>query len=148
MLWIGADLRAGAGASRSAVERESSRPTSTRSGMSSSAWISRSGMMSHHRHAGRVQADASILPFPDAVFDVIVIGDGPLFAAETVRLLARGGALVWSNALGSEAPYFQRTEDIWDALTEADPRSSWSAVRSDALWGSWVVFRRGVSEHR
>jgi SAM-dependent methyltransferase len=104
------------------------------------------GMMTHQRHACRVQADASILPFPDEAFDVIVIGDGPLFAAETVRLLAGGGTLVWSNALGSGAPYFLRTADIWDALAKADPGSSWSAIESDAMWGSWAVFRRGESE--
>ncbi len=83
------------------------------------------GMMSHQRRACQVQADASILPFLDATFDVIVIGDGPLFAAETVRLLALGGTLVLSNALGSGAPYFQRTADIWDA---ADEGRSWVIV--------------------
>ncbi len=104
------------------------------------------GMMSHQRHACQVQADASILPFPDGAFNVIVIGDGPLFVAETVRLLASSGTLVWSNALGQGAPYFLRTLDIRDALVKADQRSSWSAVESDAMWGSWAVFRRGESE--
>jgi SAM-dependent methyltransferase len=104
------------------------------------------GMMAHQRHACQVQADASILPFPDSAFDVIAIGDGPLFAAETVRLLANNGTLIWSNALGSGAPYFRTTTDIWDALVRVDPGTSWSAVESVALWGSWAVFRRGVSE--
>ncbi len=103
------------------------------------------GMMAHQRHACQVQADASILPFPDAAFDAIVIGDGPLFVAETVRVLAHAGTFVWSNALGSGAPYFQRTADIWDALTKQAPDSSWAAVESEALWGSWAVFRRGAS---
>lgn len=74
------------------------------------------GMMAHQMHARRVQADASILPFPDAAFDVIAIGDGPLFPAEAVRLLTPDGALIWSNALGSGAPYFQKTADLLDAL--------------------------------
>lgn len=104
------------------------------------------GMMAHQKHACQVQADASILPFPDAAFEVIVIGDGPLFPAETVRLLAQDGALIWSNALGSGAPYFQRTADLWDALTKESPESLWSAVESEALWGSWAIFHRGPSE--
>jgi len=104
------------------------------------------GMMAHQNHACQVQADASILPFPDAAFDVIVIGDGPLFPAETVRLLAQDGALIWSNALGSGAPYFQKTTDLWDALTKQSPGSSWSAVESEALWGSWAIFSREPGE--
>jgi SAM-dependent methyltransferase len=102
------------------------------------------GMMSHQRYGSQVQADANNLPFADAAFSVVVIGDGPLFAAETVRLLAQHGALIWSNALGAGAPYFQPTDDIRDALTEVAPESSWSAVESEALWGSWAVFRRSV----
>jgi len=104
------------------------------------------GMMSHQRLACQVQADASILPFADGAFDVIVIGDGPLFVAETVRLLVRNGTLVWSNALGQGAPYFLRTAAIWDALVKADPGASWSAVESEALWGSWAVFCRDEGE--
>ena len=104
------------------------------------------GMMANQRHARQIQADAGRLPFPDRAFDVIVIGDGPLFVAETVRLLAGTATLIWSNALGSGAPYFQRTADIWDALVRADSASSWSAVESVALWGSWAVFRRQMSD--
>jgi SAM-dependent methyltransferase len=101
-------------------------------------------MMSHQRHACQIQADASGLPFADAAFSVIAIGDGPLFAAEAVRILGQSGALIWSNALGAGAPYFQPTTDILDALTEVDPESSWSAVQSEALWGSWAVIRRSA----
>jgi SAM-dependent methyltransferase len=104
------------------------------------------GMMAHQQSAPQVQADASNLPFQSGAFDVIAIGDGPLFAAETVRLLAQDGALIWSNALGSGAPYFQRTTDIWDALAAEAPASPWSAIESEALWGSWAVFRRGASK--
>ncbi len=104
------------------------------------------GMMAHQKHACQVQADASVLPFLDATFDVIVIGDGPLFPAETVRLLAQEGTLIWSNALGSGAPYFQRTADLWDALTQESPESSWSAAESEAQWGSWAIFHRRPTE--
>jgi SAM-dependent methyltransferase len=102
------------------------------------------GMMARQQHGCQVRADASILPFPDAAFDVVVIGDGPLFAGETARLIPRGGALIWSNALGSGAPYFQRTVDLIDALTGEAPEPPWTAVESDALWGSWAVFSRGA----
>ena len=42
-------------------------------------------MMVRHRTTRQIQSDASMLPFPDQCFDVIVIGDGPLFAHETVE---------------------------------------------------------------
>ena len=102
------------------------------------------GMMSHQQHTCQIQADASSLPFTDATFNVIAIGDGPLFAAETARILHQGGALIWSNALGEGAPYFQPIDDILDVLTEVAPESSWSAVQSEALWGSWAVIRRAA----
>jgi SAM-dependent methyltransferase len=104
------------------------------------------GMMSHQQYTCQVQADASSLPFTDAAFSVIAIGDGPLFAAETVRVLRPDGALLWSNALGAGAPYYQPTDDILDALTEVAPDSSWSAVQSEALWGSWAVVRRAADQ--
>ena len=95
------------------------------------------------RPSGRqVQADARTLPFPESAFDVIVIGDAPLFADEMVRLLTPEGAVIWSNALGRGAPYYLPTVDMWDALVGAAPDSTWSAVESEALWGSWVVFGR------
>ena len=99
-------------------------------------------MMLRQRTGRQVQADASTLPFPDGAFNVIVIGDAPLFADEVVRLLASDGAVIWSNALGQGAPYHLPTVDMWDAFVGAAPDSRWSAVESEALWGSWVVFHR------
>jgi SAM-dependent methyltransferase len=99
-------------------------------------------MMVRRRNARQIQADASVLPFADHSFDVVVIGDAPLFADETVRLLSPTGMLIWSNALGTGAPYHVPTMSLWDALVRAAPRSKWSALESEALWGSWVVFRR------
>ena len=86
-------------------------------------------------------------PFPDGVFDVIVIGDAPLFTQEVVTLLASVGAVIWSNALGQGAPYYLPTVDIWDALIGAAPDSKWSAIESEALWGSWAVFHRSEMTH-
>ena len=103
-------------------------------------------MMLRRPTGGQVRADASALPFPEGSFDVIVIGDAPLFADEMVRVLASSGTLIWSNALGQGAPYYQRTIDLWDALVRAAPYPAWSAVESEALWGSWVVFRRTLAE--
>jgi SAM-dependent methyltransferase len=99
-------------------------------------------MMLRHRARRQIQADASSLPFRDGAFNAIVIGDAPLFAEEVVRLLAPEGALIWSNALGQGAPYYLPTADMWDALAAAAPGSRWSAVESEALWGSWAVFHR------
>jgi SAM-dependent methyltransferase len=102
-------------------------------------------MMLRQRTGRQVQADASTLPFPESAFNVIVIGDAPLFVAEMVRLLASDGVLIWSNALGPGAPYYLPTVDMWDAMVAATPDSKWSAVESEALWGSWVVFHRSES---
>jgi SAM-dependent methyltransferase len=90
----------------------------------------------------RVRADASKLPFADQSFEAVVIGDAPLFAGEVVRVLSSNGAVVWSNALGTGAPYYLPTLDIWDAMVRADRESSWSALESEALWGTWVVLHR------
>ena len=99
-------------------------------------------MMLRQRTGRQVQADASTLPFSERAFSAIVIGDAPLFAEEVVRLLASEGAVIWSNALGQGAPYYLPTVDLWDALVGVAPDSKWSAVESEALWGSWVVFHR------
>jgi SAM-dependent methyltransferase len=99
-------------------------------------------MMSRGQAGRQVQADASRLPFPADSFDVIVIGDAPLFADEMVRILSSSGTLIWSNALGKGAPYYVPSAGLWDALVSAAPYSEWSAVESEALWGRWVVFHR------
>lgn len=99
-------------------------------------------MLARQRHGRQVQGDASILPFNDASFDVVVVGDGPLFAAEVARVLGDYGTVIWTNALGSGAPYFLKTTVLCDALVKASPEATWSVTESEALWGSWVVFRR------
>ncbi len=92
--------------------------------------------------ARRARVDASALPFATGAFAAVVIGDGPLFAAEVIRVLEPEGVLVWSNALGRGAPYFVETELLLDALGTTTPARSWEAVGSEASWGSWVVLRR------
>jgi len=99
-------------------------------------------MLRRQRHGRQVQGDASSLPLADASFDVVVVGDGPLFAAEIVRVLRDVGTVIWSNALGSGAPYHLKTSVICDALASASPTANWTGVESEALWGSWVVLHR------
>ncbi len=100
------------------------------------------GMLAHAASRWRARTDASALPFADDAFAAVVLCDGPLFAAEVLRVLAPDGVLVISNALGQGAPYFVETPLLLDALGQVDPRSAFVAVESEASWGSWVVLRR------
>ena len=100
-------------------------------------------MLCRNPHRLRVRADAAHLPLPADVATVVVIGDGPLFAAEVDRVLRRDGAVVWCNALGTDAPQHVRTEVLVAALSEAS-RGDWDAVQSHAGWGTWVVLRRAT----
>ena len=97
-------------------------------------------MRQHHRR--RIQGDASSLPFGDGSFHVVVVGDGPLFATEVARVLSDAGTVIWTNALGSGAPYFLKASVLCDAFTLLTPNAAWSVIESEALWGSWVVLHR------
>lgn len=97
-------------------------------------------MLRQNRHGLRVRADAAGLPVPDGAAAAIVLGDVPLFAGEVVRTLARGGAVVWCNALGDDAPYHVPTATLVAALS-AFGTATWSAVDSNAGWGTWAVLR-------
>jgi hypothetical protein len=70
----------------------------------------------------------------------VVIGDGPLFAAEVARIMSETGMLAWSNALGHDAPFFVPTETSVAAMTAAAGRP-WDAVESQAHWASGAVLR-------
>jgi SAM-dependent methyltransferase len=98
------------------------------------------GMLQQSRHGQRIQADASRLPLADGIASAVVIGDGPLFAAEITRVLAPNATLVWSNALGNGAPFYLPTAILLDAMTRASGRT-WNAFESEAHWGSWVVLQ-------
>lgn len=90
----------------------------------------------------RVVADASRLPLPDGAAAAVVLGDAPLFAGEVVRVLAATGVVVWSNALGADAPHHVPITTVLDALGRASPRAAWQAVTAEAGWGLWAVLRR------
>jgi methyltransferase family protein len=98
------------------------------------------GMLQQSGHGQRIQADASRLPLADAIASAVVIGDGPLFAAEITRVMAQDATLVWSNALGKDAPFYLPTAILLDAMTSVSGRT-WNAVESEAHWGSWVVLQ-------
>jgi len=99
-------------------------------------------MLMRQHHGRQIQGDASSLPFGDGSFNVVVIGDGPLFAAEVARVLGDEGTVIWTNALGSGAPFFLNTSVLCDAFTLATPNGTWAVTESEASWGSWVVLHR------
>jgi SAM-dependent methyltransferase len=101
------------------------------------------GMLSRSPARHRVQADASRLPLPGGSVDALIIGDGPLFAAEAARVMTGRAVLVWSNALGTGAPFFVPTEILIEVMTAATQRP-WDATESQAHWGSWAVLRPGA----
>ncbi|HEY0452022.1 methyltransferase domain-containing protein [Actinophytocola sp.] len=89
----------------------------------------------------RVVADAACLPVGDRAAAAVVLGDAPLFAGEVTRVLARDGVVVWSNALGTDAPHHVPVDTVATALGDADG-SEWDAVSAEAGWGLWAVLRR------
>jgi SAM-dependent methyltransferase len=89
----------------------------------------------------RVLADASRLPFRAGCAAAVVLADVPLFADEVVRSLAPGGVVVWSNALGEDAPHHVPIRTVLAALEDAS-HTTWSAVTAPAGWGLWAVLQR------
>jgi len=98
------------------------------------------GMLARSAASCRLQADAARLPLAGGCAAAVVIGDGPLFAAEAARVMAPGAALVWSNALGDGAPFFVPAQILAGAMAAATGLP-WDAVCSQAHWGSWAVLR-------
>jgi SAM-dependent methyltransferase len=89
----------------------------------------------------RLIGDASRLPLPAASASAVVLADVPLFAAEVVRVLAPDGVVVWSNALGTDAPHHVPIPAVLEAL-DAATATPFHAVTSEAGWGLWAVLRR------
>jgi SAM-dependent methyltransferase len=87
----------------------------------------------------RVRADAARLPVGDGRAAAVVLGDVPLFAEEVVRVLRPGGVVVWSNALGVDAPHHVPIAVVRSALVRASHGRDWSAVTAEAGWGLWAV---------
>jgi len=95
-----------------------------------------------HRSAApaRILADASRTPLLAARVAAIVLADVPLFAPEMVRILAPHGVVIWSNALGRDAPHHVPVETVRSSLARASG-TRWSAVTAEAGWGLWAVLR-------
>ncbi|MFJ2722906.1 class I SAM-dependent methyltransferase [Streptomyces sp. NPDC087437] len=91
----------------------------------------------HGRSAWRARADASRLPLPDASVTAVAAIDMLLFPAETARVLAPGGVLLWINQLGSDGPLHLPAVTVAAALP-----GTWQATEPKAGWGSWAVLRR------
>ena len=104
------------------------------------------GMLARSAAAARVRADAARLPLADGCAAAVVIGDGPLFAAEAARVMAPGAVLAWSNALGDGAPFFVPVEVLAAVMAAATGRA-WDVVHSQAHWGSWAVLRPAGLPH-
>ncbi|WP_165550250.1 class I SAM-dependent methyltransferase [Kribbella speibonae] len=98
-------------------------------------------MLSRSTAPWRVLGDASRLPVPDGSARAVVLADVPLFAAEIVRTLSADGVVVWSNALGEDAPHHVPIATVLETLEDASD-AAWSAVMSHAGWGLWAVLRR------
>jgi SAM-dependent methyltransferase len=98
-------------------------------------------MLRRSAAAWRVIADASTLPLPGACAAAVVLADVPLFAAEVVRVLRPDGVVVWSNALGTDAPHHVPVDTVLAALNAVADRP-FTALTAEAGWGLWAVLRR------
>jgi ubiquinone/menaquinone biosynthesis C-methylase UbiE len=88
--------------------------------------------------APRVRADASILPFPDDSFQVVMLINMILFPLEVDRVLCEGGAVLWVNTLGDQTPIHLAPHDVLSALP-----GDWTGRTAQAGTGLWLVARRG-----
>lgn len=86
----------------------------------------------------RLRADASRLPFADGSLDAVWLINALLFPAETARVLAPEGAVVWVNTSGPGTPIYLSAEDVRRALG-----GEWAGPASEAAFGTWAVLRRG-----
>ena len=87
--------------------------------------------------APKMQADASMLPFPDGAADLLVLVNMLLFPAEVDRVVRPGGGLLWINTLGHETPIHLSPEAVVDALP-----GSWTATAGRAGSGLWAAVQR------
>ena len=85
----------------------------------------------------KVQADASMLPFPGDAADLLVLVNMLLFPAEVDRVVRPGGGLLWINTLGHETPIHLSPEAVVGALP-----GSWTATAGRAGSGLWAAVQR------
>lgn len=103
-------------------------------------------MLARSAHRWRVRADAARLPIRSAAVAAVVLADAPLITTEVIRVLREDGVIVWSNALGRDAPQHVPTAELIAALDAADQTGRWWTARaSEAGWGSWALLRRATT---
>jgi Methyltransferase domain len=86
---------------------------------------------------GQIQADASALPLRTGSAAVVVLINMFLFPAETSRVLADDGVLLWVSTNGEETPIYLPPADVLSALP-----GTWDGTTSQAGWGTWLTARR------
>ncbi|MFC9636621.1 methyltransferase domain-containing protein [Streptomyces mirabilis] len=91
------------------------------------------------RSSWRVRAGASRLPLTDASGAVIAAIDMLLFPAETARVLAPGGVLLWINQFGCYGPLHLPAATVVEALP-----GTWQATEAEAGWGYSLPHWSGV----
>ncbi len=99
-----------------------------------------SAQMLHHAPnelAPRVNADASMLPFPDRSFDAVLMINMLLFPREVDRVLRPEGTVVWVNTLGDQTPIHLPATDVLAALP-----GTWSGRTARAGTGFWLAAER------
>jgi hypothetical protein len=100
-------------------------------------------MLSHAvtTEAPLLNADASRLPFPDDVADVIVLVNMLLFPSEVERCLSPTGAVVWVSSRAEGTPIHLSAEEV-EAAMSSTATGRWTGLASRAETGSWCVLRR------
>lgn len=93
--------------------------------------------MAAERSPLRVRADACALPMGDGRAAAVAAIDMLLFPAETARVLAPDGVLLWINQLGADGPLHLTAAEVAAALP-----GDWRGVEAEAGWGSWAALRR------
>lgn len=84
-----------------------------------------------------VVADGSVLPFATDSFEVVVLVNMFLFAAELDRVLAPSGTVVWFNSRGEHTPIHLTTRELLTALP-----GGWAATESRRGTATWATLSR------
>ena len=85
----------------------------------------------------QIQSDAHRLQLRTGSASVVALINMFLFPAETSRVLADDGVLLWVSTNGEETPIYLRPADVLSALP-----GTWEGITSQAGWGTWLTARR------
>jgi ubiquinone/menaquinone biosynthesis C-methylase UbiE len=84
-----------------------------------------------------IQSDASALPIRTGSASVVALINMFLFPAESSRVLADDGVLLWVSTNGEQTPIYLPPADVLRALP-----GTWEGITSEAGWGTWLTARR------